>query len=124
MVGAMNQVSTELDSLSLLFASGVRESVAFDRDMLAMQAEAAHAKARGVTNSFGVLLLTLVSILLKAAFRVLIVIVILWLIGVLFPYVAAALGMPQRTVYELVEPLVRSLQEFFSRMASTPAFAI
>lgn len=42
----MNQVSTELDSLSLLFASGVRESVAFDRDMLAMQAEAAHAKAR------------------------------------------------------------------------------
>lgn len=79
---------------------------------------------RSVTNSFGVLLLTLVSILLKAAFRVLIVIVILWLIGVLFPYVAAALGMPQRTVYELVEPLVRTLQEFFSRMASTPAFAI
>lgn len=78
---------------------------------------------RSVTNSFGVLLLTLVSILLKAAFRVLIVIVILWLIGVLFPYVAGALGMPQRTVYELVEPLMRTFQEFFSRLAATPAIA-
>ncbi len=42
----MNELANEFDSLSLLFTSGVRAAVAFDKDLAHMRAEAALTKAR------------------------------------------------------------------------------
>lgn len=50
----------------------------------------------------GTLLLVLTSMFLKSAIRVLIVMGVLWLIGVLFPHVASALGVPRDTLYGFV----------------------
>jgi uncharacterized protein YgiM (DUF1202 family) len=56
------------------------------------------------------LFLVVSGMLLKAVARVAITMGVLWLIGVSFVYVADALGMPQSTVYELVEDFVDLLR--------------
>ena len=55
--------------------------------------------------ALGTALLVFVTLLLKMAIRVLMVLAILVLIGLLYPYVARALGLPYATVYGLVSHL-------------------
>ena len=63
--------------------------------------------------SLGQLTLVLTSLLLKAAFRILIIMFVLWLAGTLWPYVADALGMPYGTLYELYLSVVRIIKDAF-----------
>jgi hypothetical protein len=60
--------------------------------------------------SLAVLLLALSGMALRATTRVAITMGVLWLVGVLYPHVAAALGLPFDTVYDVATALVESIQ--------------
>ncbi len=55
--------------------------------------------------SLGTLCLVLVNLLFKAAVRLLIVCALLFLISLIYPFLARVLGLPFATVYELVHAL-------------------
>ena len=60
----------------------------------------------GITGSFFTLVMVLANLILQAAFKVLLVFVVLFLMGVLYPFVARALGLPYMTVWELLSAFV------------------
>jgi hypothetical protein len=68
--------------------------------------------------SFGSLLLAFASLLLKAAFKILIFMFVLWLVGTLWPYVADALGMPYGTVYDFYLSIIASLKDLNQNLKS------
>lgn len=61
----------------------------------------------GVVGGFYSLVLALGNLILQAAFKVLLVFVVLFLIGMLYPFVARALGLPYMTVWDLFSSFVR-----------------
>ena len=67
------------------------------------------------------LALVLAGMLLRAAVIVGGAMAILWLIGMGFPYVAQALGIPQETVYELLVALYEFFRGLFAPEAAGAA---
>ena len=55
------------------------------------------------------LILVIISMLLRAVALVAIGMLVLWLIGHLFPYVAASLGIPYDTLYQAIAALVETV---------------
>jgi len=55
------------------------------------------------------LILVITGMLLRAVALVAIAMLVLWLVGHLFPYVADSLGIPYTTVYQAVAALVETI---------------
>lgn len=63
-----------------------------------------------LVGGFFSLVMALGNLILQAAFKVILVFVVLFLIGVLYPFVAQALGMPYMTVWELGTTIVHGIR--------------
>ena len=69
---------------------------------------------RNLLSHFGFFLYAGLVVLLRASIKIVFLLFLLWLIGVLYPYVAHALGIPHRTVYELIAAATNTIQGIFT----------
>ena len=58
------------------------------------------------------ILLVLSGILLRAIGKIAIAMGVLWMIGLLFPYVAGSLGLPYKSFYEMFQALINGIRQY------------